>query len=139
MDKYSVKLMSRALRDLDGIYNYIAHTLLEPGTALNLVGRVEDAILSLETMPYRCPERRRGAYANRGYRQLFVENYTAVFRIDEAKKTVIVVTVRYSCKLFAWPLYLWKSSLLKQAAFLQFLIMSPSLIFPKNIPQCYRF
>ena len=55
MDKYSVKLMSRALRDLDGIYDYIAHTLLEPGTALNLIGR-----------------------------------------IDEAKKTVIVVTVRYS-------------------------------------------
>ena len=34
MDKYSVKLMSRTLRDLDGIYDYIAHTLLEPGTAL---------------------------------------------------------------------------------------------------------
>ena len=95
MDKYSVKLMSRALRDLDGIYRYIAHTLLEPGTALNLVTRIEEAILSLETMPYRCPERRHGAYANRGYRQLFVENYTAVFRIDEAKKMVIVVTVRY--------------------------------------------
>ncbi len=47
-------------------------------------------------MPYRCPERKRGVYANRGYRQLFVENYTAVFRIDEVKKTVIVVTVRYS-------------------------------------------
>ena len=39
MDKYSVKLMSRALKDLDGIYNYIAHTLLEPETALNLVNR----------------------------------------------------------------------------------------------------
>ena len=65
MDKYSVKLMSRALRDLDGIYDYIVHTLLEPGTVLNLVGRIEDAILSLETMPYRCPERKRGAYANR--------------------------------------------------------------------------
>ena len=59
MDKYSVKLMSRALRDLDGIYDYIAHTLLEPGTALNLVGRIESAILSLEAMPYRCPERKR--------------------------------------------------------------------------------
>ena len=46
MDKYSVKLMSRALRDLDGIYDYIAHTLLEPETALNLVSRIEDAILS---------------------------------------------------------------------------------------------
>ncbi|MFR3035036.1 type II toxin-antitoxin system RelE/ParE family toxin [Blautia hydrogenotrophica] len=47
-------------------------------------------------MPCRCPERKRGGYANRGYRHLFVENYTAVFRIDEAKKMVIVVTVRYS-------------------------------------------
>ena len=45
MDKYSVKLMSRALRDLDGIYDYIAHTLLEPETALNLVDRIEDAIM----------------------------------------------------------------------------------------------
>ena len=52
MDKYSVKLMSRALRDLDGIYDYIANTLLEPGTALNLVDRIENAILSLETVPY---------------------------------------------------------------------------------------
>ena len=87
--------MSRALRVLDGIYDYIARTLLEPETVLSPVGQI-DAILSLETMPYRCLERKRGAYANPGYRQLFVENYTAVFRIDEAKKTVIVVTVRYS-------------------------------------------
>ena len=100
MDKYIVKLMSRALRDLDGIYDYIANTLLEPGTALNLVDRIESAILSLETMPYRCPERKRGAYANRGYRQLFVENYTAIFRIDETKKTGIEVTVRYSLSEF---------------------------------------
>ena len=88
--------MSRALQDLGGIYDYIANTLLEPGTALNLVDRIENAILSLESMPYRCPERKRGAYAHRGYRQLFAENYTAVFRIDEAKKTVIVVTICYS-------------------------------------------
>ncbi len=96
MDKYSVKLMNRALGDLDGIYDYIANALLEPETALNIVNRIENAILSLEKMPYRCPERKRGAYANRGYRQLFVGNYTVVFRIEEEKKTVLVVTVRYS-------------------------------------------
>ena len=56
MDNYSVKLMSRALRDLDKIYDYIAHTLVEPGTALKLAERIENAIFSLETMPYRCPE-----------------------------------------------------------------------------------
>ena len=100
MDKYSVKLMRRAVRDLDGSYDYIAHTLLEPETALKLVSRIENAVLSQETMPYRCPERKRGAYANRGYRQLLVENYTAVFRIDEEKKTVVVVTVCYSSSEF---------------------------------------
>lgn len=82
--------------DLDGIYEHIARTLLEPGAALRLVDRIEDAILSLEALPHRCPERKRGVYANRGYRQLFVENYTVVFRIDEVGKVVIVITVRYS-------------------------------------------
>ena len=46
MDKYSVKLMSRALRVLDGIYDYIAETFLEPRTALSLVGRIDEQICS---------------------------------------------------------------------------------------------
>lgn len=94
MDKYSVKLTSRALRDLDGIYAYIAQTLREPGTALKLVDRIEESVFSLEQMPYRCPERKRGTYANRGYRQLLVENYTVIYRVEETKKQVVVVTVR---------------------------------------------
>lgn len=93
-------LTSRALRDLDGIYAYIATTLIEPGTALKLVGEIEDAVFSLEQLPYRCPERKAGAYANRGYRQILIKNYTAVYRVDEAKKQVIIVTVRYSQSQF---------------------------------------
>ena len=58
--------------------------------------RIEDAILSLEQLPQRCPERRRGVYAHCGYRQLLVDNYCVVFRVDENEKQVIVVTVRYS-------------------------------------------
>ena len=37
MDNYRVQLLSRALRDLDGIYAYIAKTLQEPETALHMV------------------------------------------------------------------------------------------------------
>lgn len=96
MEQYNVKLLRRAVQDIDGIYTYIAQTLLEPETALKLVGRLEDAIFSLETLPHRCPERRVGAYADRGYRQLLMENYTIIFRIDEAHRQVIVVTVRYA-------------------------------------------
>lgn len=51
MDKYVVKLYTRAYRDLDDIYTYIAETLLEPGTALNMVDELENAIFSLGQLP----------------------------------------------------------------------------------------
>ena len=100
MDKYNVSLTSRALRDLDDIYVYIAQTLLVPETAIALVEKIEKEILSLEEMPYRFPERKTGAYANKGYRQLFVGNYTVIYRIDEKRRQVIVITIRYSPSQF---------------------------------------
>lgn len=96
MEQYSVKLLRRAVQDIDDIYTYIVEALVEPETALKLVGRLEEAIFSLDTLPHRCPERRSGVYANHGYRQLLMENYTIIFRIDEAHQQVIVVTVRYA-------------------------------------------
>ena len=51
MDNYHVKIMNRALQDLNGIYAYIARTLLEPKTALALVETLEQAIFTLETLP----------------------------------------------------------------------------------------
>ena len=100
MERYKVFLSPKAHQDLDKIYAYIADSLLEPETALALVERIEGGILSLDTLPYRCPERKTGAYANMGYRQLFVENYTVVYRIDEQNKRIVVVTVRYSKSQF---------------------------------------
>lgn len=58
LDKYEVRLLGRALQDLDDIYGYIARTLAEPGTATELIDTLESEILSLEYLPYRCPERR---------------------------------------------------------------------------------
>ena len=37
LDKYTVKLYARAYQDLEEIYSYIANSLLEPDTALNMV------------------------------------------------------------------------------------------------------
>ena len=87
MVKYTIKMLQRASDDLDNIYNRIADDL-------------EDAILSLDEMPYRGSIRRTGAFANRGYRQIFVKNFTIVYRIDEAKKMVVIVTVRYTPSSF---------------------------------------
>ena len=94
LDKYEVKILSKALRDLDSIYAYIARSLPEPDVAA--INELEEQILSLEYMPYRCPERRTGAYANKGYRQLLAKNYTVIYRVDESAREVLIVTVRYS-------------------------------------------
>lgn len=96
LDKYSVQLLSRAYRNLDEIYGYIREELFAEQAAENLIDKLEEAILSLETMPQRGARRRVGAYANKRYRQIFVENFIVVYRIDEVKKQVIIVTVRYS-------------------------------------------
>ena len=99
MDKYHVKLTNRALKDLDSIYDYIGKVLLEPKVALDLI-LIETSILSLEMMPYRCSERKVGAYSNRGYRQLFVKNFTIIYRIDEINKCVIIICVYHSSSNF---------------------------------------
>ena len=100
MDEYKVSLTERAMRDLDSIYIYIAETVIEPKTASELISEIESGIFSLDQMPHRCLGRRTGVYANRGYRQLFVNNYTILYRIDEEEKRVIVVTVRHSQQQF---------------------------------------
>jgi addiction module toxin, relE/stbE family len=95
LSSYGVKISPQAYEELDGIYKYIATNLSNPAAAINLVNEIETAILSLDEMLYRGATRKIGRYANAGYRQLFVENYTIVYRIDEGKKLVIIVTVRY--------------------------------------------
>lgn len=100
MDKYQIKLLARVARDLEDIYDYIANEFKVQETAEHMIDLLEQAILGLDEMPYRGSVRRTGAFANKGYRQIFVKNYTIVYRIDESKKQVIIVTVRYTPSRF---------------------------------------
>ena len=100
MDKYTVKLLPRAISDLDSIYTYITAELLAPEAAENLIEAIEETVFSLEDLPYRYPERKIGIYANKGYRQAFVKNYTLIYRVNEADKTVLILTIRYSKSRF---------------------------------------
>lgn len=95
MDKYKVKVNSRAIRELDHIYKYIANEKLAPENAKGQVDRIKKSILSLDTFPQSHQERNEGRYAGKGYRQLLIDNYVAIFRIDELCKTVFVVTIQY--------------------------------------------
>ncbi len=100
MEQYNIKFLTRALRDLEGIYAYIAGHFQEPGTAEAMLDELEQGVFSLEQMPNRCPERKWGAYAGKGYRQLLVKNYTVVYRVEESTRDVVIVAVRYSRSQF---------------------------------------
>lgn len=95
MDEYKVKVNPRAIRELDHIYEYIANDKLDLENTKKQVERIKKAVLSLSTFPQSHQERNEGRYAGKGYRQLLIDNYIAIFRIDELHKTVYVVTIQY--------------------------------------------
>jgi len=95
MEKYEVLLYPKAYRDIEDIYSYIALEKVEPVVAKGLTDRIWDAIDSLETLPYSHQDRLVGRYSGKGFKQLLIDNYIAIYRINEDEKRVYVVTVQY--------------------------------------------
>lgn len=95
MDKYRIRLNERAFRDLEAIFSYIANDLQAPQTAKKQTERIRMAMKKLDTFPQSHQERDVGRYAGKGYRQLVIDNYIAIFRIDEEHRTVHIITIQY--------------------------------------------
>ncbi|MBE5969383.1 MAG: type II toxin-antitoxin system RelE/ParE family toxin [Lachnospiraceae bacterium] len=95
MAKYKVKLYEQAFKDLDEIFSYICYDKQAPQNAKNQTDRIKAAILGLESLPQSHQDRTVGIYANKGYKQLVIDNYLAIFKIDEKNKTVYIVTIIY--------------------------------------------
>ncbi len=95
MSKYEVLLYPRAYRDIDDIYAYIAINKQAPENAKGQIDRIWDAILSLENGPASHQDRLVGKFAGKGYKQLLIDNYIAIFKTDESAKKVYIITVQY--------------------------------------------
>ena len=86
MVKYHIKLYPRAYRDMEEIYRYIAIEKQVPENAKAQTDRIWRAIKKLETFPGSHQDRLEGKYAGKGYKQLLVDNYMAIYKIDETEK-----------------------------------------------------
>lgn len=95
MDKYLVELSRRAYKDLDEIFAYISRDLQAPETAKSQTNRIWNALKKLEIFPQSHQTRIIGRYADKGYRQLLIDNYIAIFKINEERKVVRIVTIQY--------------------------------------------
>ena len=92
---YKVVLYAKAYQDLEEIYKYISFIISEPLIAKNQTNRIWDAINSLSLFPYSHQDRLVGRFADKGYKQLVVDNYLIVYKIDESLKQVFVVRIQY--------------------------------------------
>ena len=93
--KYEILLYPKAYRDIEDIFAYIALEKLSPEKAKGQTVRIWDAIFSLDEYPESHQDRLIGRYAGKGYKQLIIDNYIVIFKIDKSEKKVYVVTVQY--------------------------------------------
>ena len=80
---------------MEEIYRYIAIEKQVPENAKAQTDRIWRAIKKTGDFPGSHQDRLEGKYAGKGYKQLLVDNYMAIYKIDETEKTVYVITVQY--------------------------------------------
>ena len=86
---YEVIFSDSAMVDLEEIYSNISAK-----SAKKIMKEVEDNILRLEKYPYSCNEIEVTPHKEK-YRKLVIENYIALYLIDEAYKQVVIYSIVY--------------------------------------------
>ena len=93
---YEVEISEQADSDLRGIFEYIAFELQSPENAIGQLDRLEEQILSLDTMPERYRKYEKEPWKRRGLRVLSVDNYVVLYIPDSDKKVVTILRVMYA-------------------------------------------
>ena len=94
MQEYNVVFSETAENDLDEVVEYLSN--FSPSIARRYYDEIMVKALSLTLMPQRCSFVQDTALRNKGYRWLFVRNYTIFFIIDELNTLVDIQAIMYS-------------------------------------------
>ena len=93
---YEVEVSEQADSDLRGIFEYIAFELQSSENASRQLDRLEEQILSLDTIPERYRKYEKAPWKSRGLRVLPVDNYVVLYIPDSDKKVVTILRVMYA-------------------------------------------
>lgn len=93
-NNYEIVLTDIAKEEIEEIYEYISEHLLEPIAANRLMDKIEQNILRLERNPYSCVEVHIKPH-DEIYRKLVIDNYIALYEVDEKYKQVVIYRVIY--------------------------------------------
>ncbi|GHU82597.1 addiction module toxin RelE [Clostridia bacterium] len=92
---WAVYYTEQAEIDLQGVYEYIAYTLLEPETAKQQARRIMGAADSLDHMPMRHRLHSSEPWHTRGLRVLPVDNFLVFYLPVEPQHTVAIIRIMY--------------------------------------------
>lgn len=92
---FKVEITPSAERDLEEIWDYIAHD--NPGNATAFMLRIEEQICSLEQSPERCPLIPENQILGTSYRHLIYGQYRTIFRISV--DTVYILRIIHGARL----------------------------------------
>lgn len=95
---YKIEMSSKAADDLKEIYEYIAFSLCEKKTALNMLNLLKKSIFSLGEMPGRYRIYEEEPWRSRNLRIMSVKNYLVFYIPDDSSKTVNIVRVIYGSR-----------------------------------------
>lgn len=93
---YEVEVSEQADSDLREIFEYIAYELQSPQNASGQLDRLEEQILSLDTVPERYRKYEKEPWKSCGLRVLPVDNYVVLYIPDSDKKVVTILRVMYA-------------------------------------------
>lgn len=94
--KYKIEISEQADKDLRNIYEYIAFELQAPENASDQIDRLEEHILSLDTMPEKYRIYDKEPWKSRGLHILPVGNYVVLYIPDTDTKVVTILRIMYS-------------------------------------------
>ena len=93
--KYKLKITPAASRDLENIYEYIKNTLSASKAATNIVHEITKKLKSVTSFPYMYELSRDRMLCQKGYRKIVINNYIALYTVDENKKEVVITRIFY--------------------------------------------
>ena len=93
---YEIEVSEQDDSDLRGIFEYIAFELQALENASGQLERLEEQILSLDTIPERYRKYEKEPWKTRGLRVLPVDNYVILYIPDSDKKVVTILRVMYA-------------------------------------------
>ena len=93
---YEVEVSEQADSDLRGIFEYIAFELQSPENASGQLDRLEEQILSLDTMPERYRKYEKEPWKSRGLHVVPIDNYCVLYIVDNDDRTVSIMRVMYA-------------------------------------------